>query len=142
MEEIKNKFVGKWKLDRSENFDSFLREIGVNFVLRKLASAASPVVTISIDDDGKIHINTNAGFRTTAEEFKLDEEFEKETEGQNLKAKFTMDDNKLKLYQEPVDSSSKLKPQTVYREIVGDELLMTIYIGDVVCKRWFKRMQN
>ncbi|KAJ8312412.1 hypothetical protein KUTeg_009785 [Tegillarca granosa] len=77
--QIKNKFVGKWKLDRSENFDSFLREI---------ASAASPVVTISIDDDGKIHINTNAGFRTTAEEFKLDEEFEKETEGQKLKLNF------------------------------------------------------
>lgn len=28
MDEIKNKFVGKWKLDRSERFEDFLRECG------------------------------------------------------------------------------------------------------------------
>lgn len=28
MDEIKNKFVGKWKFDRSEWFEDFLRECG------------------------------------------------------------------------------------------------------------------
>lgn len=38
MDEIKNKFVGKWKFDRSEWFEDFLRECGkfiwFDFVLK------------------------------------------------------------------------------------------------------------
>lgn len=30
LEEIKEKFVGVWKLDRSENFQEFLQEVGKN----------------------------------------------------------------------------------------------------------------
>lgn len=40
MDEIKNKFVGKWKLDRSERFEDFLRECGkltwLDFALKYL----------------------------------------------------------------------------------------------------------
>jgi hypothetical protein len=28
LEEIKSQLCGKWKLDRSENFDEFLKELG------------------------------------------------------------------------------------------------------------------
>lgn len=31
LEEIKEKFVGVWKLDRSENFQEFLQEVGKNW---------------------------------------------------------------------------------------------------------------
>lgn len=33
LEEIKLQLGGKWKLDRSENFDEFLKELGKCFIL-------------------------------------------------------------------------------------------------------------
>lgn len=34
LEEIKEKFVGVWKLDRSENFQEFLQEVGKSKISR------------------------------------------------------------------------------------------------------------
>lgn len=33
LDEIKSELGGKWKLDRSENFDDFLKELGEHFFL-------------------------------------------------------------------------------------------------------------
>ena len=40
-------FCDSWKFDSCKNFDAFLKDLGVNVVLRKLAMAAKPTVTIS-----------------------------------------------------------------------------------------------
>ena len=40
-------FCDSWKFDSCKNFDAFLKDLGVNVVLRKLAMAARPTVTIS-----------------------------------------------------------------------------------------------
>ena len=40
-------FCDSWKFESCNNFDAFLKDIGVNVVLRKLAMAAKPTVTIS-----------------------------------------------------------------------------------------------
>lgn len=33
------KFVGKWKLVESDNFDEYMKQVGVSFITRKAASA-------------------------------------------------------------------------------------------------------
>ena len=38
-------FCGSWKFVSCENFDDFLKEMGINVVLRKMAAIASPTVT-------------------------------------------------------------------------------------------------
>ena len=38
---------GIYDYQSSQNFDNYLKELGVDYVLRKLAGLASPVVTIS-----------------------------------------------------------------------------------------------
>ena len=43
--------VGTWKLDTSENFDELLKELGVGFMLRKVAGTSKPNVEISKDGD-------------------------------------------------------------------------------------------
>lgn len=34
LQEIQSQICGKWKLDRSENFDEFLKELGKTFLTR------------------------------------------------------------------------------------------------------------
>ncbi|CAC5398107.1 unnamed protein product [Mytilus coruscus] len=50
------------------------------------------------------------------------------------------EEGKLIIVQTPIDPKNKMKPQTVHREIVGDELVMTLFVGDVVCKRYFRKI--
>ncbi|KAJ8312420.1 hypothetical protein KUTeg_009793, partial [Tegillarca granosa] len=85
MEEIKAKFVGKWKVDRSENFDDFLKEVGVNFALRKIASLAKPVMDITIEEGDKVKIAMHIGIKDQIDMFKFGEEYEKEMDGNKLK---------------------------------------------------------
>ena len=40
-------FCDSWKFESCNNFDAFLKDLGVNVVLRKLAMAAKPTVIIS-----------------------------------------------------------------------------------------------
>lgn len=135
--EIKEKFAGKWKVDRSEHFEDFLREVGVNFIIRKMASMARPVSDITVDGE-TITITMNAGFMVKQDKFKLGEEIETDHQGNKSKAIFTYEDGKLMSTTTPLDEN--IKPAKSVREIVGDEMLLTLFIGDVVCKRYFKRV--
>ncbi|XP_033748429.1 fatty acid-binding protein, liver-like [Pecten maximus] len=127
-------------MDRSEKFDEFLKEVGVNMVLRKLASLAKPTMTISVEGE-IIKIITDIAVRREEDSFKLDEPFDKEREGEMFRGCATWEDGKLKMTGTPLDSRSKMKAPTIYREKVGEEMLMTMCVGDVVCKRYFKRLE-
>lgn len=70
-------FDGKYKLKSSENFDAFLKEIGIGLVTRKLANTASPTLEITTDGDYTT-IKAVAPFKTQTTRFKLGEEFEEE----------------------------------------------------------------
>ena len=43
-----NKFCGSWRLFSSENFEAYLKELGINALFRKLAFLVTPTVTFSI----------------------------------------------------------------------------------------------
>ncbi|OWF39776.1 fatty acid-binding protein 9-like [Mizuhopecten yessoensis] len=139
MEDIKEKFVGTWKMVRSENFEEFLAEVGVNFFIRKMAALAKPTTVISVEDE-TITIEQKTGIRDKVDTFKLNEKIEKEMEGTKMECMVVYEDGKLKYTNTPIDQESAVKPQTVYRERFGEELLVQIECGKVVCKRYFERV--
>ena len=69
---------GKYKLETSENFDAFLKEIGVGLMKRKLANIAYPTLEISKDEQDYISIKTTAPFKTSTTKFRIGEEFDEE----------------------------------------------------------------
>ncbi|CAG5114987.1 unnamed protein product [Candidula unifasciata] len=100
VQEIASKFAGKWKQVRGENIDDFFKEMGLNFLLRKLASQANPEATT------------------------------------------TYENGKLTTKQEPVAGNDS-KPTVSVREInEAGELVTTVYVGDVVCKRYFIKLPS
>ena len=42
------KFTGKFKRKSAENYDEFLSQVGVGFMLRKAATASTPTMEISV----------------------------------------------------------------------------------------------
>uniref|UniRef100_F7BLJ9 Peripheral myelin protein 2 n=1 Tax=Equus caballus TaxID=9796 RepID=F7BLJ9_HORSE len=85
---MSNRFLGTWKLVSSENFDDYMKALGVGLATRKLGNLAKPTVIISKKGD-VITIRTESAFKNTEISFKLGREFE-ETTADNRKAKSTV----------------------------------------------------
>jgi hypothetical protein len=43
--------VGTWNLESSENFDEYMKELGIGFLARKSAAMIKPTLLISHNDD-------------------------------------------------------------------------------------------
>ncbi|KAM6170961.1 fatty acid-binding protein, adipocyte isoform 3-T3 [Erethizon dorsatum] len=71
-------FVGTWKLVSSENFDDYMKEVGVGFATRKVAGMAKPNMIISINGD-VLTIRSESTFKNTEICFKLGQEFDEIT---------------------------------------------------------------
>ncbi|KAL4223143.1 hypothetical protein ACF0H5_016615 [Mactra antiquata] len=136
LQSIKDKIGGQWKLDRSENFSEALAAMGLNIVFRQLACHAKPSMEIEVED-GKVKIIAKASFFTQTMLFPINEPYDQEFDGIKMKCMTKWENNVLITEAVPVDPD-KHKPQKFHRERVNDELVQTMWIGDVVCTRWFK----
>ncbi|XP_054745829.1 probable fatty acid-binding protein [Anastrepha obliqua] len=97
----------KYKLEKSENFDEYMKELGVDMVLCKMGNSVSPTVELKKDGDN-YSFTTTSTFKTTTVNFKLGEEFDEETlDGRKVKSVFTLDGNKL------VQEQKGDKPSTI-----------------------------
>ncbi|XP_049839808.1 fatty acid-binding protein, muscle-like [Schistocerca gregaria] len=128
-----DEFIGrKYKLDKSENFDEFLKALGAGMLARKMAGAVSPVVELTKDGDTYTFKSASA-FRTMLIAFKLDEEFVEETpDGRKVNSTITQEGNKLHHIQKGE------KTTTTVREFSDEELKMTMTVDDIVCTRIYK----
>lgn len=135
--EVKNELEGNWKLDRSENFEEALKALGLNVVFRKLASHAKPSMELQVDD-GKVKIIAKAAFFTQTMTFPINEPYDQEFEGIKMNCMTRWEDHKLITDATPVEPE-KHKAQKFHRERVNDELVQTMWIGDVKCTRVFKK---
>jgi len=127
-------FTGKFKLTSSDNFDEFLKELGVNFVMRNLAKTSTPVVEITKDGD-TYSLKTSTAIKNSEIKFELGKEFEEaRMDGKSVKTVVVADGNKL------VQTQYGDKEVKIVRELNGDELKVTCTVGDVVSVRLYNRV--
>ncbi|KAM4611718.1 fatty acid-binding protein, intestinal-like isoform 1-T1 [Polymixia lowei] len=129
-------FNGTWKVDRSENYDKFMEQMGINIMKRKLAEHDNLKIIIEQTGDN-FHIKESSTFRTKDIDFTLGVQFDYsladgtevsgmwEMEGEMLKGNFTRKDNK--------------KVLTTTRCLVGGELVQCYNYEGVDAKRIFKK---
>ncbi|KAF7493768.1 Fatty acid-binding protein [Sarcoptes scabiei] len=125
---------GKFKLEKSENFDNFLKELGVNFVSRNLAKTASPTLIVTIDNDNYT-IRTES-IRSSEIKFKLNQEFE-ESRMDGSKCISTVvkeGDNRL------VQTQKGDKEVKIEREFGPDGVMVIASCNGVVSNRFYKRL--
>ncbi|XP_007562596.1 fatty acid-binding protein, intestinal-like [Poecilia latipinna] len=129
-------FNGTWKVDRNENYDKFMEQLGVNVVKRKLGEHDNLKLVIEQTGD-KFHIKESSTFRTKEIDFTLGVQFDYSMadgtdltgtwvlEGDTLKGTFTRKDNN--------------KVLTTTRSLVGGELVQSYSYEGVDAKRIFKK---
>ncbi|XP_006009737.1 fatty acid-binding protein, liver [Latimeria chalumnae] len=127
-------FVGKWKLETSENFDDYMKALGVNFATRTLVSATKPNVIVSVDGD-MITVKTESTIKTSSFKFKLGEEFDETTpDDRKTKTIIKLEDGKL-LQVQKWDG----KETTIARELKDGKMITICTLGDVVCTRTYMK---
>ncbi|XP_071790941.1 fatty acid-binding protein, liver-like [Asterias amurensis] len=132
-------FNGKYKLDKSENFDEFMTAMGVNFMLRKVGNSTKPVVTMSTEDGKVFNFLSESTFKNVKLQFTLGEEYSDTTpDGRKTKNIINMVDNKLVQTEKPADG--KGKEVTYIREITeSGDMKLTCKIDDIVATRMYLR---
>ncbi|XP_043929775.1 fatty acid-binding protein, brain [Protopterus annectens] len=123
-----------WKLTDSENFDEYMKALGIDFATRKIGMVTKPTITISKDGD-TFTIKTESTFKNTEISFKPGEDFDEHTpDNRNCKSTVTVDGDKLVHVQKWDD-----KQTTFTREVQDGKMVMTLTIGDVVAVRTYEK---
>ncbi|XP_003689575.1 probable fatty acid-binding protein isoform X1 [Apis laboriosa] len=122
----------RYKLQSSENFDEFMKALGVGIMTRKVGSSVSPVVELT-ENNGLYTLKTTSPFKNTEIKFKLGEEFEEETvDGRKVKSVCTLDGNKL------IQVQKGEKQTTIEREFSSTEMKAIMKVDDIICTRVYK----
>merc|ERR1712227_564816 len=137
-----NKMVemkGTYERSAAENYEAFLDALGVGMILKKAATATTPVMTVT-EEGGQWTIKTSTMLKSMELKFKLGEEFEEKTpDGREVKAVVTQEGDKLITVQTAKKEGEKSTKST--REFFDDKCIVTIEIAgtDVVCTQTFTR---
>ena len=116
-------FLGEWKMISSENFDEVLKEMGVGFVLRKMAGTTKPNVKFEQNGD-EWTFSTLSALKTSVIKYKLGEEFEEERmDGNKVKTVIVFENGKL--IQTQKDKDGKVVT-VIEREITGENKLKAV----------------
>ncbi|VDK46089.1 unnamed protein product [Anisakis simplex] len=145
---IPDKFMGSFKLDRSENFDEFLASKGVNWFIRKMIQFASLTKTFSVSktdpDNAYDAANLSSKKNTHFNNWKLNETFTAEGMDDKMhRITFNFDDKNDTLTETHIRTDDPNdKGETYYYTISGDELVMKIANDQVTCHRYFKKQSS
>uniref|UniRef100_A0A452UHM4 Fatty acid binding protein 12 n=2 Tax=Ursidae TaxID=9632 RepID=A0A452UHM4_URSMA len=120
---------GTWKSISCENFEKYMKELGIGRASRKLACLAKPTVTISTQED-LITIKTKSIFKNNEISFKLGEEFEETTPGgHKTKSVITFDKDSLIQVQDWDGKENTIRRKLVDGKlVVVSELFVIIFV--------------
>merc|ERR1712080_16748 len=125
-------FAGTWNLDKNENFDKFLQEVGVGVIKRKVAAGLKPKLTFSISANG-FTLDNNKGKVSNVE---WGVEKEDDIGSTPCSAIWKLEGNKMVGLFTIKKSGQKIN---FTREIVGGQLHQVLESNGVVTKRTFNK---
>merc|ERR1712223_1798779 len=89
---VSDDVLGKFQLDKSENFDAFMAAVGVGWATRTIGNKTTPVVTVTKDDSDMMTFKQESLVSTSAISFKVGEQFDEKTaDGRQVKSTMTLE---------------------------------------------------
>ncbi|CAG5110096.1 Oidioi.mRNA.OKI2018_I69.chr2.g4536.t1.cds [Oikopleura dioica] len=126
--------AGKWKLDKNENFDEYMKKVGVSWVLRKAGATVSSTTEITQEGDG-IRVNTQSTVKSANELFMPGVEKDVTTmDGRKVKSTLVGDLNGFTITEKWDGRETTLK-----WELINGEVVLTLNCEGVICKRTHKK---
>ena len=131
-------FPGRYLMQSSENFDDFMKALGVGMIKRKLANSVVPINEVEISEEGLYTIRTLTTVRNTEIVFRLNEVFTEDTiDGRKTQTSANRTGNLLVLDQRGAGGQ---KDSVMTREVDGDIMTMKLIVDNITCLRIYKRI--
>ncbi|XP_012518606.1 PREDICTED: fatty acid-binding protein 9 [Propithecus coquereli] len=128
-------FLGTWKLVSSENFEDYMKELGVDVAARNAAGLVKPTVSISVNGE-KVNIRTESSFKNTEISFKLGEEFDETTaDNRKVKSIITLDSGSMIQVQKWLG-----KETTIKRKIADGKMVVECIMNNIVSTRIYEKV--
>ncbi|XP_076005575.1 fatty acid-binding protein, liver-type-like [Genypterus blacodes] len=125
-------FSGKYQLESQENFEPFMKAIGLP---DELIQKGKDIKSLSeIEENGNnFKVTVTTGSKVMVNQFVIGQEAELETvTGEKVKAVVTRDGNKLKVSLKGIESVTEI--------VDANTIVNTMTLGSIVYKRTSKRM--
>jgi len=128
-------FLGKWKMESSDNFEEYLKAVGIGMATRKVAASSKPNNVITAEPNGVYNIRSESSFKNHDTKFKLNEEFEEHmADGRKARTLIKLEGGKL-IQDQKADVHS-----IITRELTDDNtLVLKLTANGVTSTRVFKR---
>uniref|UniRef100_A0A3Q2YMM7 Fatty acid-binding protein, liver n=2 Tax=Hippocampus comes TaxID=109280 RepID=A0A3Q2YMM7_HIPCM len=124
-------FSGKYQLESQENFEPFMKAIGLPDELIQKGKDVKSVSEIEENGDN-FKVTVTTGTKVLVNSFTIGQEAELETiTGEKVKAVVRREGNTLKVSLKGIESVTQLE---------GDTIVNTMTLGDIVYKRTSKRV--
>merc|ERR1712121_368064 len=134
-----SEICGTYERVSVENYEDFLKELDVTWLLRKAATASTPVMTVS-EADGTWTFKTSTMVKSMELKFKIGEEFEETTpDGREVKAIVTRPGNNFISVQTAKKEGEKSTKVTREFTATGCNQVMEVVGTAVVCTQVFNK---
>ena len=135
--------IGKFERISADNYEEFLKAVGVNLLLRKAATASNPTMEVSKENETWT-ITTSTMLKSIPLKFKLGKQFDETTpDGREVSSIVTQEGNKFVCIQ-TAKREGQLSTKSV-RDFTADECVTTVEVvgakPPVLCKQVFKRVK-
>uniref|UniRef100_A0A8B9FKA2 Fatty acid-binding protein, liver n=1 Tax=Amazona collaria TaxID=241587 RepID=A0A8B9FKA2_9PSIT len=125
-------FTGKYELQYQENFEPFMKAVGLPDEQIQKGKDLKSISEI-VQDGKKFNITVTTGTKVIRQEFTIGEECEVETlSGEKIKTVVQMEGNNRLI--------ANLKGVSSVTELNGDTITLTLKAGDITLKRVSKRI--
>ncbi|GMR62179.1 hypothetical protein PMAYCL1PPCAC_32374 [Pristionchus mayeri] len=142
---IPDRFFGRFKIDRSENFDEFLSGKGVGFFARQIIKLASVTKELTKGSyPGSYTLENLSWKKNVRYDFLLGEPFSGEAlDSTEFEITFTFEDGEVTEHHARHDNPD-ITTETYHYTMSADnkELIMKMTNNGITCKRYFKRQHS
>ncbi len=129
-------FAGKYKQTKEEKYEDFLKELGLNLVMRKAAKSSIPTMDITETSPGKWKVVTATKMKAVETNFESGKPFDEKTaDGRECKTMIVIDGNKWVTEQKNKKAGGpSIRVAEVFRDAGND---VTFTTGTVVGECFF-----
>ncbi|CAB3396610.1 unnamed protein product [Caenorhabditis bovis] len=133
---IQNDIVGKWNFVSSENFDEYLKEVGVGWAVRVVATKTKPTLEFHVDGD-EWTMNSQSTFKNFTTKWKIGNQYDDKTaDGRDVSNLFTIENDRLVQVETGKNGG---KDSRIERYIEDGKLVIVCTCNNVKCTRVYAK---
>ncbi|KAE9415983.1 hypothetical protein Angca_007602 [Angiostrongylus cantonensis] len=142
---VEQDIIGKWSFLSSENFEAYLKEVGVGMLTRKLASALKPTLEFAREGD-QLRMTSTSTFKTYVLKFKIGETSDEKTmDGRDVSQLYKIENDRLVLHEESKGGGTDSRTERYIQD--GQLRIVCVNLQDCECngvmsKRVYERMKE